>query len=1235
MKRSKSIACLFFSLVLVASMIPIVPSNAVADEEVADASTTNALQAADDTTGQIVPGDDLDGVKVRFRPAGSYKPVSVEDNGDGDQKDLLLYYLGESTHFRLEKADDDSYKIRFFNDFGNQDVQRKKAQVLDVERNNNDNSTYYREGQNIHMVSGDSNALNKRWRLIQQSDGTYYIQNKLSGLYWSLEDLDKPRSNNNKIIQRKTPLKWEIELVSTSDYDVNHMESIKQYDSLNFSFDGETITSLNWMSCIPDGMPLSDLSIPGTHDSATAKVDTDDKESRRTQQYYIDEMLMAGVRHFDTRLGWEHSTLTLVHSDDTDALNHNGQDLTLDEVLQWMTAFLQANPSETIIMQIKADENEKNVETEALSHLGAIAKQENSIIWSGDHVPTLGEARGKIVIISRFSEVSNRDFSMGDGTSWALDVGGWRQSDTYPAYVNPPGSSSHLVSPQIHSTAQPSGTDNWSNCEFWVQDSYSHTPHETAFKSSKRPYIVGGLDGIVADYFDFTDIPELGTLLPDGTYGAQYRRDQALAKGKNAWVFNYTNCSANGLGYHYRGNAKEIHQWIYDNEWIIRDDMFTGVLANDYDDELLCSTVYRTNFAGGTGGWSDATYEWSADNTTCTATRTWHGAAGYTETETKESNTVRTPATCTEPDTSTSSVTFDNPAFEPQEKIVENATSLGHRWSEGITEIEATCTHDGKITYTCENDPSHKKSEAIPMLPHVPGEPEVIEESGSKYTVITCTECGTELYRDAYVDPNPTCSHASTETIRQTIRNADCTNPELIQEVVKCSECGEVVSSQIVSGELASNHDWNETVYEWNEANQSVTATRTCKRNSSHVETETVPYASNPTQTPTCTLEGSMLYESSQLINEELGNVFDAEGNNLGRISKTETIPVLSHDWGAGAITHQRTCTEDGERTFTCSLCGETKAETLPALGHSWEATYEWAEDGSTCTATQTCMRDDSHHGESATGIISFETTRMPTATEAGMRTYMATFNVTWAETQVANVELASVEEGTAAYLAKSGSSLWEKGTTSTLQFAYERTPDSDATFSHFKGVYVDGSPLAENDFSARSGSVIIELAPAYLNTLSAGSHTIQPEFDDGMGETRSFTIAQSSDPEGGEGGGTSGESGESGSTSGEGGDTPSEGESSSDTPGGNNSGDESESGDTGNGTTDDTSTNTTGQIKAIANQSPTTTTNASTSASPMAKTGDAIPPIAIAATAIIAIAALAIALAARRKNKQ
>ncbi len=51
-------------------------------------------------------------------------------------------------------------------------------------------------------------------------------------------------------------------------------------------------------------------------------------------------------------------------------------------------------------------------------------------------------------------------------------------------------------------------------------------------------------------------------------------------------------------------------------------------------------------------------------------------------------------------------------------------------------------------------------------------------------------------------------------------------------------------------------------------------------------------------------------------------------------IEAGKTIPKKEHNWDAGKITTQVTCTEPGVKTYTCKDCGTTKTETIPATGH-------------------------------------------------------------------------------------------------------------------------------------------------------------------------------------------------------------------------------------------------------------------------------------------------------------
>ena len=51
--------------------------------------------------------------------------------------------------------------------------------------------------------------------------------------------------------------------------------------------------------------------------------------------------------------------------------------------------------------------------------------------------------------------------------------------------------------------------------------------------------------------------------------------------------------------------------------------------------------------------------------------------------------------------------------------------------------------------------------------------------------------------------------------------------------------------------------------------------------------------------------------------------------------TKSETIPASgNHTWDAGVVTKEATCTEAGIRTYTCTVCKETKTEEIPATGH-------------------------------------------------------------------------------------------------------------------------------------------------------------------------------------------------------------------------------------------------------------------------------------------------------------
>lgn len=65
---------------------------------------------------------------------------------------------------------------------------------------------------------------------------------------------------------------------------------------------------------------------------------------------------------------------------------------------------------------------------------------------------------------------------------------------------------------------------------------------------------------------------------------------------------------------------------------------------------------------------------------------------------------------------------------------------------------------------------------------------------------------------------------------------------------------------------------------------------------------------------------------------------------------------TVNHSWNDGTTDKKATCTEDGKKIFTCTVCGETKSETIKAVGH------DYANDCDTtcanCDETRTTTHD-------------------------------------------------------------------------------------------------------------------------------------------------------------------------------------------------------------------------------------------------------------------------------------
>ena len=110
-------------------------------------------------------------------------------------------------------------------------------------------------------------------------------------------------------------------------------------------------------------------------------------------------------------------------------------------------------------------------------------------------------------------------------------------------------------------------------------------------------------------------------------------------------------------------------------------------------------------------------------------------------------------------------------------------------------------------------------------------------------------------------------------------------------------------------------------------------------------------------------------------------------------------LECLSHNWNSGTVTSSATCTENGVRTYTCSLCGSTRTESISALGHSWGG---WTYLNET-QHQRVCNRDSSHKETANHTWNSGVITKAATCTESGIKQYTCTTcNATKTETIVA-----------------------------------------------------------------------------------------------------------------------------------------------------------------------------------------------------------------------------------------
>ena len=293
--------------------------------------------------------------------------------------------------------------------------------------------------------------------------------------------------------------------------------------------------SETWMENIFDDTYLSEISIPGTHDSGTHHITFG--YFMRCQNTDISKQLKNGYRYLDVRLAIHQDKdgqrLNIIHSF---AKCHKSASpisdyLYLDDVLEDVYSFLDEHPTETVILNMKIESKDEADQVQKLLYDTIDA---NESYWYTDNtIPTLGEVRGKAVLCTRFED------SIGAGESKTGIQLLWEDQ----------GSTEIVDLPYELSVTN--------DVRLWVQDRYNYDAED------KYAAVVDGLENCEVD--------------------------------SNTLFLNFVSTSGKSPIGHPKGYAKDLNKLLLEYEFMPCTNY--GIVIVDFGNKKLAEKIYTSNFS--------------------------------------------------------------------------------------------------------------------------------------------------------------------------------------------------------------------------------------------------------------------------------------------------------------------------------------------------------------------------------------------------------------------------------------------------------------------------------------------------------------------------------------------------------------------------------------------------------------------------------------------------------------
>ncbi len=211
----------------------------------------------------------------------------------------------------------------------------------------------------------------------------------------------------------------------------------------------------NWITPLDDKIYVSQMSIPGTHDSGTGDGTT--FSIGQTQDLTLDKQFELGIRAFDLRPAVSDGDLKIYHG-------YISTTYRWDQIMERFKYYLQTNPGEFIIILMR---HETEADSNSDSWGGLIEDKLNTLkngtnpstgeSWTIDFKPdlTIGDMRGKILFLCRdWTKYNENGPTVGGYTGWSHNKNGAEVS-----IYGPSGESSGTLN--IQDCYAPSESGDW------------------------------------------------------------------------------------------------------------------------------------------------------------------------------------------------------------------------------------------------------------------------------------------------------------------------------------------------------------------------------------------------------------------------------------------------------------------------------------------------------------------------------------------------------------------------------------------------------------------------------------------------------------------------------------------------------------------------------------------------------------------------------------------------------